>query len=242
MGSREGYHFAMAEGTRATIPIFPLANVVLFPRLRVPLYIFEHRYRQMTRSALDADGRIGMATIQPEHLQGSAGDPPVFTIGCEGKIIHSEALEDGCYNIVLLGTRRIRICRELPPDGERLYRLAEVEHLTEAAIGAHDGTTRDVIEERDRAARRNVIDLLGELVDKDHNNDEQPTINAELFDGYDDELFANSLAQSLAFSASEKQGLLECNGIRERLDQLLALLQFRLAAIHSGQSGSAPMH
>lgn len=226
----------MPVGTRTTIPIFPLTDVVLFPKLRVPLHIFEPRYRQMTRAALDADGRIGMVTERPEHIQQSNGDPPLFEIGCEGKIIHSELLEDGRYNIVLMGTRRIRICSELPPDGERLFRVAEIEYLAESPSGVADDAVDD-----DGIARSSIVGLLRELVDHERDDDERPEITAELFDGYDDELFVNSLAQSLAFSASEKQGLIECDGIRDRLDQLLALLQFRLAAIRSGQSGSAPV-
>ena len=232
----------MAAGTRTTIPIFPLADVVLFPKLRVPLHIFEPRYRQLTRAALDADGRIGMVTVRPEHIQQSDSDPPLFAIGCEGKIIHCELLEDGRYNIVLMGTRRIRICSELPPDGERLYRLAEVEHLAESPSGATDAVAAgNVDDDYDGIARSSIVGLLRELVDHERDDDERPEISAELFDGYDDELFVNSLAQSLAFSASEKQGLIECDGVRDRLDQLLALLQFRLAAIRSGQSGGASM-
>ena len=61
---------------------------------------------------------------------------------------------------------------------------------------------------------------------------------AELFDAYDDELFVNALAQSLNFATPEKQGLIECNDVGERLQQLHALLQFRLAAIRSGQTGA----
>jgi Lon protease-like protein len=231
----------MAGGTRTTIPIFPLADVVLFPKLRVPLRIFEPRYRQMTRAALGAGGQIGMVTVRPEHIQQSDADPPVFAIGCEGRIIHSELLDDGRYNIVLMGTRRIRICREVPPDGERLYRLAEVEYLAESPSGVMDVAADDAEGDDDGIARGNILGLLRELVDHERDDDERTEITAELFDGFDDELFVNSLAQSLAFSASEKQGLIECDGIRERLDQLLALLQFRLAAIRSGQSGGARM-
>ena len=38
----------------------------------------------------------------------------------------------------------------------------------------------------------------------------------------------NALAQSLAFSPLEKQGLLEADGIASRLDRLAELLRFRL--------------
>ena len=123
----------MAGGTRATIPIFPLANVVLFPKLRVPLYIFEPRYRQMTREALDGARRIGMVTVRPDHIEDTAGDPPIFSIGCEGRIVQSELLADGGYNVVLLGARRFEILSEQLPDGDRLYRTAEVALLSEAS-------------------------------------------------------------------------------------------------------------
>src|ERR1700755_2358358 len=49
-----------------TIPIFPLAGAILFPRAQLPLHIFEPRYRDMVRDAIDGAGRIGM--IQPLRL------------------------------------------------------------------------------------------------------------------------------------------------------------------------------
>ena len=220
----------MDEGTRATIPIFPLAAVVLFPRLRVPLYIFEPRYRQMTKRVLEGDGRIGMVTVRPEHIPETAGDPPVFSTGCAGKIIHSEALRDGGYNIVLEGTQRFQIRSESLPRNERLYRMAEVELLVEAPAQdpLQNCEARDTIRELLR-------DLLRDTAHRSHGSES----STELFDAGDDELFVNSLAQSLNFSAAEKQGLIECNGVADRLEQLMALLQFRLAASRSGQSGEA---
>ena len=50
------------------IALFPLSNVVLFPRVRAPLHVFEPRYRQMVEHALASERRIGMATVLPEHV------------------------------------------------------------------------------------------------------------------------------------------------------------------------------
>ena len=38
------------------VPIFPLAGAMLFPRAQLPLHIFEPRYREMVRDALDGAG------------------------------------------------------------------------------------------------------------------------------------------------------------------------------------------
>ncbi len=225
----------MADGTRATIPIFPLANVVLFPKLRVPLYIFEPRYRQMTREALDGARRIGMVTLRPDHIEDTAGDPPVFSIGCEGRIVQSELLADGGYNVVLLGARRFEILSEQLPDGDRLYRTAEVALLSEAST--RESPPNDPAENNPvhaAKARSTIVELLHELLQHEQAEAQDSGFDAELFEACDDELFVNALAQSLNFGAAEKQSLIECSDVPGRLQQLLALLQFRLAARRSG--------
>jgi len=241
----------MADGIHATIPIFPLADVVLFPKLRVPLHIFEPRYRQMTQEALAGDRRIGMVTVRPEHIHATAGDPAVFATGCEGAIVESESLPDGSYNIVLLGTHRFEIRSEHSPGADRLYRIAEVELLAEApAPGGTPSAPVGDTEEKPAQTRTAIIQRLHLL--RQHTRPEPvdsasslastgSTINAELFEAYDDELFVNSLAQSLSFSATEKQGLIECASVSKRLQHLVALLQFKLAAIRSGQSGATSL-
>ena len=74
------------DAERMLIPIFPLENVVLFPRVQVPLHIFEPRYRQMARAALDGDQRIGMVVVRPENTGEMQHSPEVFPIGCVGEI------------------------------------------------------------------------------------------------------------------------------------------------------------
>ena len=60
------------------LPIFPLSNVVLFPRVKTPLHLFEPRYRQLARDVLQGDRRVGMVVVRPEHIDEMPGDPPIF--------------------------------------------------------------------------------------------------------------------------------------------------------------------
>jgi Lon protease-like protein len=110
----------------ASLPIFPLPNVVLFANVFLPLHIFEPRYRAMVADALAGDRIIGMVLLQPGYEGDYDGRPPVYPTGCAGVITHSEALPDGRYNIVLRGIDKFRILTE---DASRPYRLAEVEAL-----------------------------------------------------------------------------------------------------------------
>ena len=45
------------------VPVFPLPNVVLFPKTYLPLHIFEPRYRAMVSDAAMSGQCIGMALL-----------------------------------------------------------------------------------------------------------------------------------------------------------------------------------
>ena len=113
-----------------TTPLFPLPNVVLFPRAVLPLHIFEERYKAMTRDALDGSGRIAMALLKPGWEKDYYGKPVIDPVVCVGKILAHERLADGKYNFLLEGIARARIIREYPtePGG---YRRADLERLAE---------------------------------------------------------------------------------------------------------------
>src|SRR3954468_5032141 len=106
----------------ARIPIFPLPGAILFPRSQLPLHIFEPRYREMVRDAIDGAGRIAM--IQPHRLDDDNQAPP-YAGGCVGELVGVEELDDGRFNIVLLGSNRFRVVNELA--AEAAYRCAEVD-------------------------------------------------------------------------------------------------------------------
>ena len=118
----------------ATIPVFPLPNVVLFPNVFLPLHIFEARYRAMVTDALTGDRIIGMVLLQPGYEAEYEGRPPVFQIGCAGVITHANPLADGRFNIVLRGLERFRITGE---DADKPYRVAQVEGIPEEIGRAH---------------------------------------------------------------------------------------------------------
>ena len=218
---------AAKETTTETLPIFPLPNVVLFPGVHVPLYIFEQRYRQMTATALEGSRRIGMVMVPPESVPDMAGDPVVFPLGCAGTITEAKRLPDGCYHILLLGIHRFRILAEPPRSEDQLYRTASVERLEDA----FDPADRS----RVAAMREKTIELFADLVRRTapkHGD----RVKASLFADVDDVTFVNTLCQILDLPPLEKHGLLQANDIPSRFEQLSALLRFRLGELDRGAS------
>ena len=113
----------------SAVPLFPLPNVVLFPRAVLPLHIFEERYKAMMADALRGDRRIAMALLKPGWEKNYHGRPGVEPVVCLGTILTHEKLPDGRYNFLLQGRARARIVRELTAEGH--YRLVQLEPLDE---------------------------------------------------------------------------------------------------------------
>lgn len=192
----------MTQGVR--ISIFPLAGALLFPGMHLPLHVFEERYRALINDAMARDRQIGM--IQPK----TTGDvPELFTVGCLGKIIDIEAMDDGRFNVVLEGVSRFRVIEEI--DATTAFRQvrAEIEDNQE---------DDEVLASAERAAleieSRKFAELQGYQVDWDS------------IGRLDDMSFVNGIAQIAPFDSASKQALLEIDGLSNRSELIIQLLQF----------------
>src|ERR1044071_8501840 len=114
-----------AQTFSGVVRLFPLPNLVLYPHVMQPLHIFEERYREMLEDAIAGDGLIAMAVLKPGWEDDYESRPPVEEFACLGKIVAHHRLEDGRYNVLLMGVQRVRIVKELDP--LRSFRQARVE-------------------------------------------------------------------------------------------------------------------
>lgn len=197
----------MSKPTR--IPLFPLTGAILFPRSHLPLHIFEDRYRAMVEDAMAGPGRIAMIQSADEK-----GAPGLYRVGCVGELVGVEELDDGRYNIMLLGSQRFRLIGEA--DGGTPYRQADIDL---EAFNDDDPEPLSSIQRADveREARR-FGDSLSLAVDWD--------AVARL----DDEMLVNAIAQVAPFDAGAKQALLEEVTLAGRADLVVQLMQFQRLA------------
>ena len=208
-----------------TLKIFPLGEVVLFPDTLLPLHVFEPRYRKMLADAMASDRTIGMVLVRgvdgpirpappenPDH-------PEVYPVGCAGRIVEHESLEGGRSLIVLRGSVRFRIRRELE-SGEP-YRIVEAQALYEAPVPA----------ESMRPWRDSLRDLVAEYVSA-LGGDREPV--ERVFAKLDLEGLVNYLCASLPLTVVEKQSLLECATAEQRFHRLCEVLRYRVAEAKLG--------
>lgn len=194
----------MGEVTR--LSIFPLAGALLFPRMQLPLHIFEPRYRALVSDAMARDRRIGM--IQPRPVPEGRDPPPLFDIGCVGRIAQVEALDDGRYNIVLEGVAKFRVVSELSVTTP--FRQVEAELEEDVPAEPLPLAQRASLE----TESRRYADAQGYAVDWN--------AVARL----DDESLVNGIAQIAPFDSAAKQALLEAGNLEERTELVIQLMQF----------------
>ena len=199
------------------VPLFPLPNVVLFPKTPVPLYIFEERYRTMIREAIAGSREIVIALVRPGGETGPGGVPEVHDIACLGRIESYEELEDGKDNIVGGGVDRVRILREVRHSP---YQRVEVERIEPPSPG---GTAEEI------AGRQNRIGgLFARFTELATGAPQQAN---ELMPQLDFDALVNMVAMTLNLAIDQKQTLLELDDASERCDALIPVLEQQLETL-----------
>lgn len=204
-----GFHPAMLP---AILPLFPLPRVVLFPHAFLPLHIFEPRYRQMTAECLASHQRFILALTRTyEGPDLVPAETPVFETACLARIVRSEPLPDGRFNLLVQGRRAVRIAEVASP---KPFRQASWEALPFDAESPWRPQDRAALTESlyRYAARYDLAPQLKRLLDLD----------------LDAPVLLNTLAMALDLDPVEKQFLLEATSVPEEAERLHQLLEFAL--------------
>jgi hypothetical protein len=214
-----------------SLPLFPLADVVLLPEVSVPLRLFEPRYVEMIRAVLAGAQQIGMVAVRPDSLAELASNPPIFEVGCLGHVTQSQEQADGTFQILLQGVCRFRILQEDRDRSDRLYRSAQVELLKDPSPSEHEEQARL------EGQRVELFALLEQFVRRLDSAQTGERV-VEAFNRLEPAHLINALSQSLALDPIERQQLLEADGIVSRFQIMCELLRFRLAEIATGNRNS----
>jgi len=203
-----------------TLPIFPLAGVLLLPTGNLPLHVFEPRYLNMVTDAMGRDRMIGM--VQPRQAEaasvaGSVDDfEAVYHTGCAGRITDFTETDGGGFMISLNGLIRFNVAEELPlqrgyrrvrPDFSPFLGDLEIDLDTDPQFGARPGQDRILAILKDYFALKGIEADWSELMD------------------WPETALIAALSMMCPFGAGEKQALLECVRDEERTGLLVTLME-----------------
>ena len=144
-------------GTIERFPLFPL-DLVLLPQERVPLHIFEERYKLMIGECLDEDREFGILWLSDDGLK---------QVGCSARIARVlERFDDGRLNILVEGAEPFRLLRRIE---DLPYPAGDIELLGDADAGDPSAAER---------ARERYADLIEQVTDTRPGEDELARLDA----------------------------------------------------------------
>ena len=198
------------------IPLFPLPNLVFFPRTYVPLHIFEPRYREMVQAAAASHRMVGMVLLKEGWEADYEGAPAIFAMGCVGRMMNVQRLSDGRSNILLQGLRRFEIQHEVGAESYRQGRIVLKDLFQQDAALPTE-------------IRREIVKVVAGFI---RNREDGAALSAMLKQPIHDDVLVQNLSFALDFTPLEKQFLLESDSLIQQGRRLLDLLHFKLHERH----------
>lgn len=201
----------------SSLPMFPL-NAVIFPGVRVPLTVFEDRYRALVHHLLRVEDptqrMFGSVGIREGYEVGEHGAQSLFRIGCRVQLTEVESHPDGTFSIEVVGIDRIQL--------ERLDTTGTfpVGHIVDRP--EHEAPVDEELLERARSTFTAYRAALAEIRHDPYEGDlpQDPTY------------LSWTLAACAPLPLHERQGLLEAEDASERLQMVTDLLRSELRAMN----------
>lgn len=195
------------------LPLFPLPNIVFFPHTRLPLHVFEPRYRQMVKDVLESDQRFGIVLLRPGWEPEYFGAPGVFELGTMGTVERAVPLDDGRFNIIVRGDVRFRILDEVSRSPYRTARVIAEPELIREPVKAYQ-------------QREWLADLSHQYLEYLPDQTAVPEIETVDLDA-----LTNALIMSLNLDVQEKQKLLETSDVIGRAEAIGTELTNRIESL-----------
>jgi ATP-dependent Lon protease len=197
------------ETNDAGIPVLPLRDVVVYPHMVIPLFVG----REKSIVALDRAMNAGKRILLIAQKRADLDDPQpedLYEVGTLATILQLLKLPDGTVKVLVEGGERASVDSITVAD----YFAAEITLLGED--DRHDEREIDVLV-------RSIIAQFEQYVKL--NKKVPPEILTSLSGIDEPGRLADTVAAHMALKLSEKQRVLEIQDVKERLEQILGIIE-----------------
>jgi len=193
-------------------PLLPLRDVVVFPQLVIPLFVGRDKSIKAIEKANNGDKQILLVAQKSANKD----DPDVkdlFEIGTLATILQMLKLPDGTVKVLVEGIERIQLTKFFD-SGD--FWSAESKIIK----------SKETKDKKSIALMRTLFSQFDQYVKL--NKKIPPELLTTLSSIEEPGRMADSIAANLNLKLADKQKLLECINVRDRLDILLSLLEGEL--------------
>lgn len=211
-----------SKNKRVNIPdiisVLPLRDAVLYPELMIPLVVGRDRSVKLIEDSLKSDNIIGLVTQKDPKIEEPKSDD-LYSIGTTALITKMIRMPDGTLRVIVQGLSRFKVESVLQTAP---YYVAKVQIIDEP-----DEKTLEV--EALVMNAKKLFKKLSEMASYLSSDLASVIINMESAGK-----LADLIASSLKISTEEKQEVLECVNLKERLEKVNVLLNKEINILEIG--------
>ncbi len=205
----QGEKSVVPQGTSVTIPVLPLRDVVVYPHMVIPLFVGREKSIRALESAMEGDKRILLVAQRSAAVDDPQAED-IYDVGTVSSILQLLKLPDGTIKVLVEGTDRARITG-----------LHETDQFFYADI-----SPISMLPAEDRESEVLMRAILGQFDQYVKLNNKVPPEILSSLAGIDDPgRLADTIAAHLLLKIEEKQGILEIESVRARLEKLMTILE-----------------
>ncbi len=196
-------------------PILPLRDIVVYPKMIVPLFVGREKSVKALQTAIDNDQNIVLATQKEAAVEDPQPDD-IFKVGTLGTVVQLVRLPDGTVKVLVEGLERVKIDDFIPGDG---FMNVAVERLPED----------DVYDMETKALSRAVLSQFEEYVKLSKKAPPEVLVSVSQIEDFNK--LADTIASHLALKIGEKQALLEGQTLKERFHKILEFMDAEITLL-----------
>ena len=196
-------------------PVLPLRDIVVYPKMIVPLFVGREKSIRALQEVVDQDQNIILLT-QKEAAIEDPTENDVYHVGTVGTVLQMLKLPDGTVKVLIEGMERVKISKFIDnPD----YMEVEAEILPDA----EDNSTEL------EALVRAVLSQFEEYVKLSKKTPPEVLVSVNQIE--DNSKLADTIASHLALKIADKQALLEGRTLKERFEKILGFMDAEITLL-----------
>lgn len=204
----------MAKKTQ-TFPVLPLRDIVVYPKMIVPLFVGRSKSIRALQKVVDSDSAVVLLTQKDAAVEDPDFDD-IYHVGTLGSVLQMLKLPDGTMKVLIEGIRRVKVEKFLPNED---FIEADVSDLKESE---HKSMEQE-------ALARAVVSQFEEYVKLSKKT--PPEVLASVNQIEDYSKLADTIASHLSLKVAEKQELLEASTLKTRFEKILNFMNAEMTLL-----------
>ena len=201
------------------LPILPLFDVVLFPKMVLPLIVMQEESIQLIDEAMSGNRIIGTVASRQSQPLSEYDAEDLYTVGTSAIILKMAKSEDNKAQLLLQGIGRFTIADYL-----------ETEPYIKAKVAAVKG--EEAKDKETEALMANLVNQYEKVVALSSALPQEMAAMARSIE--EPGILADMVTSTINSSTAEKQTVLEQFAIKERLKKVTELVNYQLEILEIG--------